>query len=42
MGIKVVLALVFGAPRLREAKCETVKLMQLVNTLCALPESGDF
>jgi uncharacterized protein len=31
------LALVFGAPRLREAKCETVEQMQLVNTLCALP-----
>ena len=30
------LALVFGAPRLREAKCETVEQMQLVNTLCAL------
>lgn len=24
----------FGAPRLREAKCETVDQMQLVNTLC--------
>jgi uncharacterized protein len=32
------LALVFGAPRLREAKCETVEQMRLVNTLCALPE----
>jgi uncharacterized protein len=31
------LALVFGAPRLREAKCDTVEQMQLVNTLCALP-----
>ena len=31
------LALVFGAPRLREAKCNTVEQMQLVNTLCALP-----
>ncbi|MET3790614.1 superfamily I DNA and/or RNA helicase [Aquamicrobium terrae] len=31
------LALVFGAPRLREAKCETVEQMRLVNTLCALP-----
>jgi len=31
------LALVFAAPRLREAKCETVDQMQLVNTLCALP-----
>lgn len=34
------LALVFGAPRLREAKCNTVEQMQLVNTLCAL--SVDF
>jgi superfamily I DNA and/or RNA helicase len=32
------LALVFGAPRLREAKCETVEKMRLVNTLCALNE----
>lgn len=32
------LALVFGAPRLREAKCNTVEQMKLVNTLCALPE----
>ena len=32
------LALVFGAPRLREAKCETVEQMKLVNTLCALPD----
>ncbi|ULO25099.1 TM0106 family RecB-like putative nuclease [Methylocystis sp. SB2] len=31
------LALVFGAPRLRDAKCETVGQMRLVNTLCALP-----
>ena len=31
------LALVFGAPRLREAKCNTVEQMKLVNTLCALP-----
>jgi uncharacterized protein len=30
------LALVFGAPRLREAKCDTVEQMRLVNTLCAL------
>ena len=30
------LTLVFGAPRLREAKCETVEQMKLVNTLCAL------
>lgn len=35
------LALVFGAPRLREAKCNTVEQMRLVNTLCALPEFGD-
>jgi predicted RecB family nuclease len=32
------LALVFGAPRLREAKCETVEQMRLVNTLCALSD----
>lgn len=32
-------ALVFGALRLREAKCETVGQMRLVNTLCALPRS---
>lgn len=31
------LALVFGALRLREAKCESVEQMRLVNTLCALP-----
>ncbi|QOF73651.1 TM0106 family RecB-like putative nuclease [Aminobacter sp. SR38] len=31
------LALVVGAPRLREAKCETVEQVRLVNTLCALP-----
>ena len=31
------LALVFGSPRLREAKCNSVGQMQLVNTLCALP-----
>ncbi|MFN3292135.1 MAG: TM0106 family RecB-like putative nuclease [Gemmobacter sp.] len=30
------LALVFGAPRLREAKCETIAQMRLVNTLCGL------
>lgn len=36
------LALVFGAPRLREAKCETVEQMRLVNTLCALSEDGEF
>ncbi|WP_114286457.1 TM0106 family RecB-like putative nuclease [Candidatus Halocynthiibacter alkanivorans] len=34
------LALVFGAPRLREAKCTTVEQMRLVNTLCALPEGN--
>ncbi|WP_370205190.1 TM0106 family RecB-like putative nuclease, partial [Pararhodobacter marinus] len=33
------LALVFGSPRLREAKCETVEQMRLVNTLCALVSS---
>jgi uncharacterized protein len=32
------LALVFGAPRLREAKCSTIEQMRLVNTLCALNE----
>lgn len=31
------LSLIFGAPRLREAKCETVQQMKLVNTLCVLP-----
>lgn len=31
------LALVFGSPRLLEARCETIEQMQLVNTLCALP-----
>jgi hypothetical protein len=30
------LALVFGAPRLREAKCGTVDQMRLVNLVCAL------
>lgn len=30
------LLLVFGAPRLREARCETVEQMRLVNTMCAL------
>jgi uncharacterized protein len=35
------LALVFGSPRLREAKCDTIEQMQLVNTLCALPEARD-
>jgi uncharacterized protein len=32
------LALVFGSPRLRETKCETIEHMRLVNVLCALPE----
>ena len=32
------LALVFGSPRLREARCETVEQMRLVNRLCALEE----
>jgi superfamily I DNA and/or RNA helicase len=32
------LALVFGAPRLREARCETIEQMRLVSTLCALNE----
>jgi len=32
------LALVFGSPRLREAKCSTIEQMQLVNTLCSMPE----
>lgn len=36
------LALVFGAPRLRDAKCDTVEQMRLVNTLCALTEIGEF
>jgi uncharacterized protein len=30
------LALVFGAPRLREAKCDSLEQMRLVNTLCSL------
>lgn len=30
------LSLVFGAPRLREAKCESVEQMRLANTMCAL------
>lgn len=34
------LALVFGSPRLREAKCETIEQMQLVNTLCAMRRLG--
>ncbi|MBW0157613.1 TM0106 family RecB-like putative nuclease [Sedimentimonas flavescens] len=32
------LALVFGSPRLLDAKCTTVEQMCLVNTLCALAE----
>lgn len=32
------LSLVFGAPRLREAKCEAVAQMRLVNTLCGLSD----
>ena len=32
------LSLIFGSPRLCEAKCETVEQMKLVNTLCALEE----
>lgn len=32
------LSLVFGAPRLREAKCETIAQMRLVNTLCGLSD----
>lgn len=31
------LALVFGSERLREARCDTVEQIRLVNTLCALP-----
>jgi hypothetical protein len=31
------LALVFGSPRLLEARCETLEQMRLVNTLCCLP-----
>ena len=30
------LALVFGAPRLRVVKCESVEQMRLINTLCAV------
>lgn len=35
------LALVFGAPRLREAKCDTVEQMQLINTLCAVTAQAE-
>ncbi len=31
-------ALVFASPRLREARCETVEQMRLVNVVCALPK----
>ena len=31
------LALVFGSDRLREANCNNIEQMRLVNTLCALP-----
>jgi len=30
------LALVFGSSRLRDAKCETIEKVKMVNTLCAL------
>ncbi len=33
------LALVFGSPRLRETKCDTIEHMKLVNVLCRLPSS---
>lgn len=33
-------SLVFGAERLLDARCETVELMRLANTLCALAEPG--
>ena len=32
------LALVFGSPRLRETKCQTIDQIRLVNVLCALPQ----
>jgi predicted RecB family nuclease len=35
------LTLVFGSPRLREAKCDTVEQVRLVNTLCALQMIGE-
>ena len=31
------LSLVFGSPRLRATKCNSVEQMRLVNTICALP-----
>ncbi|GAB4275514.1 MAG: TM0106 family RecB-like putative nuclease [Pararhodobacter sp.] len=35
------LALVFASPRLREAQCETVEQMRLVNVVCGLRELGE-
>ena len=35
------LALVFGAPRLREVKCEISEQMRPVSMLCALSECGE-
>lgn len=35
------LALVFGSPRLREASCDNVEKMRLVNTLCSLRHIGE-
>jgi uncharacterized protein len=32
------LALVFGSDRLREAKCETIERLKMVNTICALTQ----
>ncbi|MGB3408484.1 MAG: C-terminal helicase domain-containing protein [Jannaschia sp.] len=32
------LALVFGAPRLRDSKCESIEQMRMVNSLAALPD----
>ena len=34
------LALVFGSTHLRDAKCDSVEQMRLVNTLCALRPIG--
>ena len=31
------LALVFGSPNLREARCTTIEQMRLVNVICGLP-----
>lgn len=36
------LSRVFGAPRLREAKCDTVEQILLVNTLCALDVAPEY